>query len=481
MSLLVAMWFSSGVVMMYVGFPELTRAERITALPVLEKGKLQVGPDKLFRHLPATQTIEELRLTSILGRPTWLLRTNDDNYHGLFADNGGIMKKITPDDAIVSASIYAYLTDISTVNLSHKAILHVDQWSISSSLNPYRPLHLIELNDLKGTELYVSSVTGQVVRDTSTFERGWNWLGANLHWIYPVQLRQHSAIWHWVVVVLSLSGLVSILTGAIVGVLRIRIRNRYRGKDMSPYKKAMKLHHILGLFILIPLTTYLFSGLMSMNPLGVFNDNISFTSRLSDYHNTPSAVNILNNKGFLSSINHNLVIPPDARELIWHWRNGLPYLYAVSGDGRRQVLVPTEQRSIEVSSVENLQKIMTSHRIKLIETLTDYDHYYYSHHQRWRPLPVMRVRFDDPAATWFHIDLTTGELINQLTQKGRAKRWLFNGLHSLDFNFLISNRPAWDLLIIALISTGFLFSCTAIIVAWRRLRSMILAPKQGTE
>jgi hypothetical protein len=124
---------------------------------------------------------------------------------------------------------------------------------------------------------------------------------------------------------------------------------------------------------------------------------------------------------------------------------------------------------------------MTSHRIKLIETLTDYDHYYYSHHQRWRPLPVMRVRFDDPAATWFHIDLTTGELINQLTQKGRAKRWLFNGLHSLDFNFLISNRPAWDLLIIALISTGFLFSCTAIIVAWRRLRSMILAPKQGTE
>ena len=32
MCLLVAMWFISGVVMMYVGFPQLTRAERLAAL-----------------------------------------------------------------------------------------------------------------------------------------------------------------------------------------------------------------------------------------------------------------------------------------------------------------------------------------------------------------------------------------------------------------------------------------------------------------
>lgn len=118
---------------------------------------------------------------------------------------------------------------------------------------------------------------------------------------------------------------------------------------------------------------------------------------------------------------------------------------------------------------------MTSYRIKLIETLTDYDHYYCSHHQLWRPLPILRVRFDNLAATWFHVDLTTGELVSQLTQTGRVRRWLYNGLHTRDFNFLINNRPARDLLVIAFVSTGFVFSCNAIIIVWRRLMSKRLA------
>ncbi len=74
MCLLVAMWFFSGVVMMYVGFPSLTRAERLAALPELEQDKLRFGPAELMRRLDPAQTIEELRLTSVLGRPAWLMR-----------------------------------------------------------------------------------------------------------------------------------------------------------------------------------------------------------------------------------------------------------------------------------------------------------------------------------------------------------------------------------------------------------------------
>ncbi|MCY3773891.1 MAG: hypothetical protein OXG98_17935 [Gemmatimonadetes bacterium] len=79
------------------------------------------------------------------------------------------------------------------------------------------------------------------------------------------------------------------------------------------------------------------------------------------------------------------------------------------------------------------------------------------------------MRFDDANATWYHIDLTTGELINQLTETGRAKRWLYNGLHSLDFGFLIDNRPVWDVVVIVLCGAGFLFSTTSVIVSWRRV------------
>ena len=500
MCLLVAMWFFSGVVMMYVGFPQLTRAERLAALPGLEPDKLRTGPAELLQRLDPAQTIEELRLTSVLGRPAWLLRTGDGTHHGLLADTGGVIGETDAEDAVHASRVYAHSTGLSAAQPVHKALLLVDQWSVSSSLHPHRPLHSVALNDPAGTELYVSSVTGEVVRDTNALERGWNWLGANLHWIYPVQLRRHVSIWHWVVVVLSLAGLVSIVTGAVVGFMRLRFRKRYRGTDVTPYRGTLKLHHILGLIFLIPLTTYLLSGLLSMNPWGVFDDDIPFGERLAAYRDTPSAgalaayrdtpsagaraVRAPNVRAFsvsafavrgsltdevFASPDGGLDLPPDTRELVWQWLGGSPYAYAVTGDGQRQWLTPSEQGSLEKSVLAQIQRVMAGHRTVSIERLTDYDNYYYSHHQRWRPLPVLRVRFDDANATWFHIDLTTGELINQLTEKGRARRWLYNGLHSLDFRFLIDNRPFWDVVVIALSAAGFLFSSTAIIVSWRRM------------
>ncbi|MCY3712226.1 MAG: PepSY domain-containing protein [Gemmatimonadetes bacterium] len=528
MCLLVAMWFFSGVVMMYVGFPQLTRAERLAALPELEPDELRTGPAELLQRLDPAQTIEELRLTTVLGRPAWLMRTGDGTHHGLFADTGGAIGEIGAEDALQASRIYAHATGLSPAQPVHRALLLVDQWSVSSSLHPHRPLHAVALNDPAGTELYVSSVTGEVVRDTSALERGWNWLGANLHWIYPVQLRQHVSVWHWVIVVLSIAGLVSIITGAVVGVMRLRFRNRYRGgSDATPYRGTLKLHHILGLVFLIPLTTFLLSGLLSMNPWGVFDDDIPFSDRLAAYRNTPTvgalaadldtptfgALNVgTTHVGAVSAATahvgvvsagtahvgalaaaatvrshptgvgfpspglelempsrRSLSFPPDTRELVWQWMGGSPYAYAVTGDGRRQLLTSSEQGSLEESVLAQLKRGMAGHRTVSIERLTDYDLYYYSHHQRWRPLPVLRVRFDDANATWYHIDLTTGELINQLTETGRAKRWLYNGLHSLDFGFLIDNRPVWDVVVIVLCSAGFLFSSTAVVVSWRRL------------
>ncbi len=175
---------------------------------------------------------------------------------------------IDAEGAIQASRVYAQVTGLPSTRPVHKALLFMDQWSVSSGLHPHRPLHAVALNDPAGTELYVSSVTGEVVRDTSALERGWNWLGANLHWIYPMQLRRHSSIWHWVVVVLSLAGLVSIVTGAVIGFVRLRLWKRYRANDRTPYRGTMKLHHILGLIFLVPLTTYMFSGLLSMNPWG---------------------------------------------------------------------------------------------------------------------------------------------------------------------------------------------------------------------
>ncbi|MFV0277921.1 MAG: PepSY domain-containing protein [Parahaliea sp.] len=470
--LLVAMWFFSGVVMIYVGFPELSRQERLGALPPLDPETLRVGPGALLSQT-APGGVGELRLSPVLGRPAWLLRDGAGAWRGLFADSGEVFGRFGPGEALLAAGLYASAAGIpaATGRLEYRGLLDMDQWSVSGSLHPHRPLHRVALGDPGHTEVYVSSVTGEVVRDTSAMERRWNWLGANLHWIYPVQLRRHPTVWHWVIVVLSLAGLFSILTGTVIGLLRLRLRRRYRGTDASPSRGTMKLHHILGLVFILPLSTYMLSGLLSMNPWGVFSDQIPFGRQLSAYRGRAGASDAPAIDIDMASLRPALAVIPGTREVMWQWLGEKSYPYAVTGDGRRQLLAfPGGQARLRKTALDQLREVMPGQAILAVERLDDYDSYYYSHHQRWRPLPVLRVRFGDPAGSWFHIDLSTGELINRLTARGRAERWLYHGLHSLDFRFLLDRRPLWDAVVIVLCAAGFVFSITAIIVSWRRLR-----------
>ncbi|MFC6747292.1 hypothetical protein ACFQFG_23965 [Methylobacterium persicinum] len=55
---------------------------------------------------------------------------------------------------------------------------------------------------------------------------------------------------------------------------------------------------------------------------------------------------------------------------------------------------------------------------------------------------MLRLTFDDPAATWLHIDPRDGTLLNRLDRSGRANRWLFDAFHRLDIPGL-STRPFW--------------------------------------
>ncbi|WP_116365526.1 PepSY-associated TM helix domain-containing protein [Parahaliea mediterranea] len=469
MCLLFAMWFFSGVVMMYVGFPRLGVDERLAALPALQAQSLRFGPQALLAQLDDTARIDGLRLSSVTGRPAYLLQTAERVTFGLFADTGERFAAFGEADALRAAAVYA-----DTLGLAgeggpdYRDRIDVDQWSVSSELHRHRPLHRVALHDAAGTELYVSSRTGEVVRDTSASERAWNWLGANLHWLYPLQLRRHGSLWYWLVVVVSLAGLVSIITGAVVGVMRLRLRKRYRGRDVTPYRGALKLHHLMGLCFLLPLTTFLFSGLMSMGPWGIFDDDLPYGEQRALYRQVPPPATALDGSTDVAALRRVIAARPDSREVVWHWLAGQPHLYTVSGDVHRAaVTAPADWAG---PALAQIQQAMAGHAVSAIDTLARYDSYYYAHHDDWRPLPVLRARFDDPAQSWFHIDLATGELLNRLTATGRLERWIYNGLHSLDFQFLINRRPLWDVVVITLSIAGLVLSLTSVIIAWRRLK-----------
>lgn len=117
------------------------------------------------------------------------------------------------------------------------------------------------------------------------------------------------------------------------------------------------------------------------------------------------------------------------------------------------------------------QRLLPDVPIARVTVLQAYDFYWYAHHTP-RPLPVLRLRFADPQATWLHIDLTTGEVLELLDTSRRWYRILFNALHSLDFPWLLAYRPAWEFLVLLLCVLGLSLSVTAVVIAWHRLQTV---------
>jgi hypothetical protein len=102
------------------------------------------------------------------------------------------------------------------------------------------------------------------------------------------------------------------------------------------------------------------------------------------------------------------------------------------------------------------------------ELLSDYDSYYYSR-ARQTPLPVLRVRFDDPAQTWFYVDPETSQVLARIHRLNRVERWLYNGLHSLDFAFWYNRRPLWDVGMLTLLAGGLASSIIGLYLGVKRL------------
>lgn len=68
------------------------------------------------------------------------------------------------------------------------------------------------------------------------------------------------------------------------------------------------------------------------------------------------------------------------------------------------------------------------------------------------------------------IDPYRGAIARKEERLTRLNRWLYHGLHSLDFPFLYYRRPLWDIVVIGLSLGGVALSVTTLLPAWRRVR-----------
>ena len=477
MCMLFALWFATGIIMMYVEYPELTEEERLDALAPLDLAAVAVSVDDAiavsglerrrgYRRAVAHRSTAGVPPARRRRRAGGRLRRRRHSVRGPFAGDG---------PAAVQHSGFAAAGQLAT----YERTIDVDQWTVSSILDEHRPLHRVAIGDERGTVVYVSSSTGQIVRDTHRAERAWNWLGSTIHWIYPFQLRRHSELWTNLLIYLSVAGIVSVVTGAVIGVLRLRLRQRYRGRDVTPYAGAAKWHHVLGLCCLVFLSTFIFSGLMSMSPWGLI--------RFAELRRCPGPP-LFARRRRRGVVADDRVADATARRRRQGSRVAArrgPVAMPSSAGPRRTARSCWTALTVRAALAELRRRIESAVAALLPDAaivaaapVEEYDDYYYTRHNRYRPLPAYRVTFDDAESTWFYVDWSTGAVVLRYTTAARVQRWLYNGLHSLDFGFLLRRGVLWDGIVIVLSIVGFAFAVTSVVVGWRRVaRSATTSPR----
>ena len=99
--------------------------------------------------------------------------------------------------------------------------------------------------------------------------------------------------------------------------------------------------------------------------------------------------------------------------------------------------------------------------------------YSYAPTVKMRGSPIFRLIC---GLDWFDIDGASSDLLQKLDSSRRVYRWLFTGLHILDFPPLTARPALRTTLILALSGCGLLFSFTGVVIAARRLRSYFRSP-----
>lgn len=482
-----APWFISGVVMMYVGHPKLTPPERLAHLPALQAPSDLLGPAQALQAAGLGDRVAELRLArASAGLAVYLVtpapatdqpkakkgRRKADTVV-VDARSGQVLNAFDQAAAMASAAAFTG----SGTGLAYAGTVTEDAHTHSKAMDPHRPLHLVLAGDAEDTLLYVSSRTGEVVRDAPAVERHWNYLGSWLHWLYPFRGNAFDPYWSDIVIWLSVAGTVVVVLGLVNGLLRWRFSGHYKSGSRSPYQgRMMRWHHVYGLLFCAITATWVFSGLMSMNPWGVLNGQAP-PAKLEAMQGGPL---VLGEAFEAPAALLQRADGQDVRELQWLRLLGRDVVMLSGPQGLLQLLdartgqpfTPTQEQIVAAATRLRPQPITE------VALQREADFHYYSREPHTmsggdKPLPVLRISYGDAFHSVAYVDPRTGAVVQQLDDARRVRRWLFSMLHSWDWLPLLNHRPLWDVLMVGLSVGGTVISLTGLVIGWRRLRTRL--------
>jgi hypothetical protein len=438
--LMLIIWCLSGIIMLYVQYPVSDENQRVFSLAELSLDNCCVLPNDESDD----QTVDYFRIEMQGGVPIVRMGWYPDDEFGIYLNNGQWFAEIGRDEAIKISSAAMH-------ELGHEGepdylgAINYDQWTLAGDYSYHTPLHYFSLNDDAGTQWYVSSYSGEILLTTTANQRFWNWPGAVTHWLYFPIIRNKGNTWTNTIIWLSMLGTFLTIMGLYLGIRQYRFKKT--SKPRTPYKSWWMWHHYTGLVFGLFALTFVFSGLMSMTPFGLFQST-GYPQGIETIRGEPmSWAQIATIMGQIPGKN----IPEGTRVIEVNTLFGKPALitYDRNNQGTRYDINTMQAAPIDSNTWDKIDNNLGAEVLEA-GRLDEGDTYYYSHHVN-RRFPVYRVILNDEEKTRYYFDYTTGELLSRIDNAGKQYRWWFLALHRGDFHSLLRTRPVWDLVMLVLL------------------------------
>lgn len=461
-ALFFAMWFITGLVLLYHPYPRLSDAQI--------NGHYEALPDSLpaIETLLTQQkdTLQALSIRQFQGQTLADITTADTTYT-ICADS---TKQVMPVTSETIKSIAQQWVDALVMKID---TLHErQQWVLYSRYEKNLPIYRFFFDDAEKHQLYIDSRTAEVLQFTDRHSRFWAWAGAIPHKFYFPMIRKNVDVWETTITIGGLICLLAALSGMYVGIDALLRHRRNKKRWGSPYKKwTYKWHHIAGLIFGIFLVGWGLSGMMAMQRIPKWlvpmeGDYFFKESKMwSSSKMLPIEKYILDYR-LLSTKYH------DLKQVTWSRIGDIPIYRIINGEEKICINASDsqiEELTIPVSVIEKAVRKMNGKDTPFtIRQMDEYDEYYLSRTHSL-PLPVYKVDIGNADKTTYYINPHNGDT-KYLTQNKRAKKWVFSGIHYLNIKWLVEHPVIWTILIWTLCLGGAFVSLTGVFLGIRFLR-----------
>jgi hypothetical protein len=479
--LLFVLWFASGIGMMYWQYPMVSEADRLNHAAVLDGSKIQLSPaDAYARFAADAPPPTQARLEIFDNRPAYKFGERAEQVI-VYADNGQVQ---TEFPAGMTGRIAAAWIGQPASTAKEQEDVPQDQWTVSGEFRKLSPLRKYTWAD--GQEVYVSTVTGEVVQCTTRRARIGAYLGPIPHWLYFTPLRKHGPQWSTLVIWTSALATTVALLGLAAGLSMYSPSKRFNQAGAPahlPYRGWKRWHAILGLIWGVLACTWSFSGMLSMDPFPRWQGALS--NPIAEHYDKMLRGSAIDLAAFAAK-------PPS--KVLAEAGNGIRRVELTSFAAEPVYLTfraPNQSRVVPVrgepaAEFDTPQMIATvssaawPFRLERTRMVIRYEPYYLDRRNAL-PLPVIFLQLNDPERSVFYIDPKTARIVQSYTNASRRNRWLYHGLHSIDLPALYRHRPAWDLVVLTLLLGGTLLCLSSVIMAWAVVKRKLHQRRQLPE